>query len=345
MNAFSICLIVLSIPLLLQSIPKVFCPEPEKYGIVRMPKIFAIIGMISWCISGIALLCFLSKSTHLSLKNIALAASVIALLCNLIYSSIDITYDENGFRVKRFLGRAKFHTYAEIKGIIPGETSNTTLCLQKEKIFLAGWAVGQQSFLDYAEMQYSAITGAFCMPDFPSPFYNYPLSLLVLCASLWIFSLVAVAIFLPIAFRTAHMTQTDLTYDTVCITSIEYKNNKYQLNTQDVCFAISEDVLTKDSKRVLENADSLSLGYNPQEGNGTNFLYEIWEIKDLSGKEILRFGTSKEYYLKEAREAAAISFVFFLLTSFICPLSVYIYPRQERHPILTWILYRDPKYL
>lgn len=341
MIAFSVGLAVIMVPLLLQCIGSLVSTESARHGYVCMPKVFAVLAIVGWCVTiGTTLASLILNGNDFCILA-SIVASVISLLCSVTYCSLRITYDGQGFWVKKFFGKAKYHTYDEICAITPGN-QDATLRLKNANVFLDGLAVGRQEFLDYAEERYCAISGAFCIPDCPHWLFggnvNDPWSIVIPVGMAWLFVFVAVLWLVCSGVHDICLIPDTLTYDDIYVTSAVLEDGAIYMNTQNSRFVLSGDKLISESRISEMVPGMLSVGYAAESGNGSDDLYEVWAITDSNGNDILRYETTKEYVVKGTGKSIAILVSFFTVFTALLGLGYYVLCYPERYRIIANML-------
>lgn len=94
---------------------------------------------------------------------IGVSLCALSLLFFAMFFSLRICYDAHGFYVRRFF-RKRFYQYEDLKAISFGAGSQYTLYLKKGRIFVDNFAVGGESFLNYAQLQWIYATGKDNLP-------------------------------------------------------------------------------------------------------------------------------------------------------------------------------------
>lgn len=127
-------------------------PEEGERGKVYLPRFLWILGVICGTpllVVGI-LLC--SKGQHSGIAFILF--SLLGLSLIMAYFHCRITYDEEGFYARNFLGVRRHYTYDQVTGIRKN-THETFLYVGKRRIMVDTFAIGGEKFIKTVKKEYS----------------------------------------------------------------------------------------------------------------------------------------------------------------------------------------------
>ena len=142
-------------------------PQKEKPNTVKLPRWFLIAGLVGCCL-------FLILAVF-SIRSGDYGTSVIFLLFALMGGSLilaacntRVTYDEDGFTARSFLGLSRRYSYGDITCVL-GKTRDVKICVGNRVVRLDAWAVGKDTFLAYAKKRYRALHSDRLFPTRPQP--------------------------------------------------------------------------------------------------------------------------------------------------------------------------------
>ena len=131
-------------------------PKKGKEGIVRLPNLIWIIGMICSVLFLIPTFITLFTEESIWMPIFFFAFVLLGVVLIIAFLNCRIFYDEKGFLSKNFFGKKRKFTYDQIIAIKMRAHENY-LCLGRQRVMIDEIAIGGMEFLAFAEEQYKKL--------------------------------------------------------------------------------------------------------------------------------------------------------------------------------------------
>lgn len=304
-------------------------------GSVRMPKVFSWVGCVGSAVSLIMAGLLLSFPLGKVWSVILFSAIALSTVCLLAYYSINIDYDYEGFRYRKFFTR-KNYSYTDITGVIPGAGGDYTLVMADGKVRVDGMAVNGQQFLCFAEDRYRE-AGMGHIPDIPNKLLHgnvkAPLPKLILLCFPGVCMVILVVLF-AIGWQSVEIPE-NLNNETVALTFLEEQDGMLSFCAGGKTFEIRSGALLDEAglEIAVSHQRELEIAYCQIDEN----RMELWGIRDHG----IVYADPES--VCEAEADYGHQSLFLLLAVTLCYWSfvaffVYIMCNAEKHPLLAALL-------
>ena len=339
---------VITIAFLIPSFVQIVCVilSKEKYrqkNVVQMPRLFLPLGLTLGILAGsISIICLFTTQTYVWYL-IAVGLGLLSCLFLIIYNSLRITYDKNGFRVRRLFGHEKLYGYDAIDRVVMGSGSSYTLYLKNGKILVDSLAVGGEAFLIYADSRYSKTGLGACIPHSQSKlFHGYvlnPLEFVIIFVIVAVF-MVGGAVFVTcVSVENLKMPNT-AEYQDVRFEMGSEDNEWFVLKTREGNMRIALSVVsdTHALQMDIENGRAFDVAIEPwQLVNHVPTTY-IWDLRSDNGTEFVSAERVFADRRSNAVEAIMVIWSIVILYLLLAVWACHILNHAPEHPRLAALL-------
>ena len=139
-------------------------PSKAEKGKVYLPKFLLMIGLIcsAFFIIPAIILAFLGK--HLALAIVFFAFSLLSASLIIAFKNCRISYEENGFVAKNFLGIKRSFTYDQVTAV-KINMHETYIFAGKRKVMVDGFSIGKIEFISMIRKRYRMIHNGQALPQ------------------------------------------------------------------------------------------------------------------------------------------------------------------------------------
>lgn len=139
----------------------------QKANNVHLPMFLAILGVIGFLICAVPAVIILCSEGDVATALPLFLCSLLGLTLIIAFFHCRISYDEEGFHARNFLGIKRYYTYTDVTGLLENP-HETFIYMGKHHIMVDEYSIGGQEFIIQIKKKYSALNNRKMIPRIKS---------------------------------------------------------------------------------------------------------------------------------------------------------------------------------